>query len=296
MEAKKFDAEKLGRHLVEYGSLEKALEAINAKLASLKQQVEDLEERVKTLESDVRKLSEEKAALSTQVKDLESRKQALSRTVNSLQDQTERLRRSLPELKSSVENLQATKNRLQGEVAVLKKKDDELREKTVALPRIKEELERKAKLLQEVETKATSVEHKLKLLEGLMGFIGASTHADIEKSLTAVLELVAEGKTGKYEPEYLKWYILQELATDSFDVMTCTNCGIEFVVTGMVYWPRERLLGPSSFGNKYCPVCGSTFGVKVVKHFAGMLEKGLMRKAELGKTEPPKLPPEDIPA
>jgi len=281
MKLKKLDAEKLGKCLAKYGSLDKTIESMKAEIASLQPNVEELRKTQAGLKTEVQALSEKKTTLSNELKGLENLKQTLSQTVEVMQSQRKHLEKYLPKLENDVKVLETRRDSLEKENSELEKKTKEMEEKLKATSEVDRQLEEKTKALQEIEAKVSAAGLKFRLFEGLLGFMGANQAPGTESFLRTLPSLIEEARTGKHDADFLKKYVLGKLTWHSLDVMVCNECQVEFVVVRRF---KQRRLEPYAVYRtepEYCPICGASYTVLRKKELADMLEKELRSEAKV---------------
>jgi len=281
MKLRKFDAEKLGKRLAEYGSLDKAIESMKAEIATLQPNVEELQQTETGLKTEVKALSRKRTTLSQELKELEDLKQALSQTVEVLQSQRKHLEKYLPKLENDVKALETRRDSLEKENSELEKKTKEMEEKLKVVAEVDRQLEEKTKALQEIEAKVSAAGLKFGLFEGLLGFMGANQAPDTESFLRTLPSLIEEARTGKYDADFLKKYVLGKLTWHSLDVMVCNECQVEFMLIRRFKQRRPEPYAVYRTELEYCPVCGASYTVLRKKELAEMLEKELRSEAKV---------------
>lgn len=281
MKTKKIDPESLGKSLAEYGSLDKAIEAKKAQLASLQPQVEQLEKNKAKLQPEVEELLKNRISLEKENKKLEKRNETLAKTVKARGTQKKYLESRIPALEGEVAALEAKRAALNEEDSELDGKLREKEEKLRAVPTLDKEIAEKTKLLHDIEIRKSEAGARYKLFEAFMGFIGANSGADMEPFLILLPSLIEDAQTGKYDAALLKKYVLGKLTWNSLDVMACSDCGAEFVVTRRTQVRSSLDYKMYDRGIRHCPVCGMMPGVQCKNELARMLEEELKPKVQL---------------
>ena len=109
--------------------------------------------------------------------------------------------------------------------------------------------------LAEIEAKIQERGKRWEIFESLTGFLGSGRISDIEAFVSLAPQLVEEARTGKYEPEVLRRFILDGLTGGTLQSLVCTSCGARFVVDKP----------PKSYSDYHCPLtlCSLSIYVRV---------------------------------
>lgn len=272
---KTIDADRFGKRLAEYGSLDNAIEAIRNKLASSQSNLERLEGNRARLRAGVERLSKRKMALSEEVKDLRSLKQTLSQTTDAMEHQREQLEEYLPGLERNVETMEIRKSALEKESYDLEEKVNEMKKRFEAASEVDRELTEKIRALQEIQGKIASAGSRFELFESLLGFIAANESPQLEGFLESIPFLIEKARGEKYDASFLKRYILRTLTWDSLEVLDCGQCGTEFVVLGRAKTRDSEFYKRYEGERRCCPICGERSRVFVNKDISEVLEQEL---------------------
>lgn len=272
---KTIDADRFGKRLAEYGSLDKTIEAIRKKLTSSQSNLERLEKNQVRLRAGVEMLSKRKMALSDEVKNLRSLKQSLSETTDAMEHQSEQLEEYLPGLERNVETMEIKKSALEKQSYDLEGNVNEMKKRAQAAAEVDRELTEKIRSLQEIEEKIASVGSRFELFESFLGFIGANESPKLEGFLASIPFLIEEARKGKYDASFLKRYILKALTWDSLEVLDCGQCRTEFVVLGRSEVRDSEFYKRYEGEKRCCPICGQRSRVYVNKDISEGLEEGL---------------------
>ena len=287
MKPKKIDPKSLGKSLAEYGSLDKAIEAKKAQLASLQPQVDQLQKNKAKLQPEVEGLLRNRISLEKENKQLEKLNETLSETIKVMETRKKYLENYLPALEGEVGALEAKRAGLEKENRQLEEKIQEKEEKLKVVPALDKEIEEKAKSLQDLERRKSEAGARYELFEGFAGFVGANTGKEIERFLVDLPGLIKDARKGEYDPDFLKKHIIGKLTWNSLDVMSCLDCGVQFVILrrdqGRRDTPRYRTYNA---GLVQCPLCPHTTEVVCQKELTKMLEEELKPQAKRWQVVP----------
>jgi len=281
MKPKKIDPKSLGKSLAEYGSLDKAIEAKKAQLASLQPQVDQRQKDKAKLQPEVEELLRNRISLEKENKQLEKLSETLSETIRVMGTRKKYLENYLPALEGEVGALEAKRAGLEKENRQLEGKIQEKEEKLKVVPALDKEIEEKTKSLQDLERRKSEAGARYELFEGFAGFVGANTGKEIERFLVDLPGLIKDARKGEYDPDFLKKHIIGKLTWNSLDVMSCLDCGVQFVILrrdqGRRDTPGYRTYNA---GLVQCPLCPHTTEVVCQKELTKMLEEELKPKVQ----------------
>ncbi len=97
------------------------------------------------------------------------------------------------------------------------------------------------------------------------GLKGAEGLTDLQKAVGILPSLLEKVQEGEYTPEFLKNYILKDLAGPTLQIMKCTTCNARFNVDK-----------PPPIGGYQCPIGGSSHPVVVVDKEASAILKAVI--------------------
>jgi len=286
MRPKKIDPKSLGKSLAEYGSLDKAIEAKKAQLASLQPQVEQLQKNKAKLEPEVAEQLRNRISLEKQNKQLEKLNETLAETIKAMGTREKYLENYLPALEGEVGALEAKRAGLQKGNRQLEEKIQEKEEKLKVVPALDKEIEEKTKSLQDLERSKSEAGARYQLFEGFVGFVGATTGKEIEKFLVTLPGLIEDTRKGEYDPDFLKKHIIGQLTWNSLDVMSCLDCGVQFVILRRDQGRDTPGYRMYNAGLVHCPLCTHMTGVVCQKELTKMLQEELKPQAKRWQVVP----------
>jgi len=269
------DGEGLAKRLAEYGSLDKAMGVMESDLASLRSEVKDSEGRRARLKAEVETLSGKKTVLRQETRELETLKHTLAQTVEVMESQRKHLEKYLPRLENSVETLEARKTALEKQVKHLEEKIEQMEGKLKEASMIDKDLEEKKETLAEVEAKISAAGSMFELFQSFVGFVGANESPEMEKFLESIPFLVETARQRKYDANFLKKYVVRSLTWDTLNMLTCGDCGVEFVIVRKSREGRRGLYAQYEAERKCCPICGQRSTVFVNRNLSEVLEEEL---------------------
>ncbi len=240
--------------LTECGGLVEAINKLQVKQQLLLNEVSNLEQQAKfkgKLEGEISKLKADKASLEAHVAELE--KQEKSHT-----DQSQNKQNELAQLMSLIEQEQTSYQNLKEKEATIKKEISEKQtssddlDKKISLKQqgvsglVEQEskYERLVKDNAELESKISQQKTRWKAFEGFVGMVQSSSMEDLEKNTKVLLDLITKLEPGKYSPQFLKNFILKDLAGAELQILKCTSCQARFIIdkaaqTGSYKCPLE---------------------------------------------------------
>ena len=275
------DADGLAKQLAEYGSLDKAIGVMTPEAASLRSELKNSEESQAKLKTEVEKLSRRKTALQEETSELKSLKQTLAQTVDVMESQRKQMEKYLPRLEDSVESLEARKTTLEKQCRRSEEEIEKMERKLKESSMIDKKLEEKAKALADVEAKISAAGSMFELFQGFVGFVGANESPKLESFLGSIPFLIEQAQTRKYDADFLKKHVIRSLTWDSLDVLTCGECGVEFVIVRKSKEGRRGFYAQYEADQKYCPMCGKTYRVFVRKELSKILEEELRSSPQI---------------
>ena len=148
------------------------------------------------------------------------------------------------------------------------------------VPALDKEIEEKTKSLQDLERRKSEAGARYQLFEGFVGFVGATTGKEIEKFLVTLPGLIEDTRKGEYDPDFLKKHIIGKLTWNSLDVMSCLDCGVQFVILRRDQGRETLGYRMYNAGLVQCPLCGHMTGVVCQKELTKMLEEELKPRAK----------------
>jgi len=271
---KTIDAHRFAKQLAEYGSLDKAIEVMGIEAASLRSELENSRKRQAKLGAEVDRLSGKKTVLQEELTELKTLKRTIAQTVEVMESQRKHLENYIPKLEDSIETLETRKTALEKQCGHLEGKNEEMEEKLREAPKIDREIEDKAKLLADVEAKISAAGPMFELFQSFVGFVGANESPEMEKFLDSIPFLVETARERKYDADFLKKYVIGSLTWDSLDVLTCRECGVDFVIVRKSREGRKGFYAQYEADRKYCPICGRSSNVSRQKELSKILEEG----------------------
>jgi len=269
------DADRFAKQLAEYGSLDKAIEVMGTEATSLRSELENSKGRKAKLEAEVERLSGKKTTLQEETGELKTLKQTLAQTIDVMESQRKQLEKYLPRLESSVETLEARKTALEKQAKHLEEKIEEMEGKLREVSRIDKDLAEKKETLAEVEAKISAAGSMFELFQSFVGFVGANESPEMEKFLESIPFLVETARQRKYNADFLKKYVVGRLTGDTLNMLTCSDCGIEFVIAGKSREGRRGLYARYEAERKCCPICGQRSTVFVNRNLSEVLKEEL---------------------
>ena len=253
--------------LSEHGSLLQANKELEATIKPLRKQAKGLEEKAElkhSLETDVARLTAQQARLKKEVADLSTVREdriKLQKEVKSLTDKKNGLDHNIAEK-------QQFTNALCSDIEARKRELNEI-----------EEMEqRQASLsasLAEIESSLERRKYQQEILDSFRGLIHASSFDEIQRFVRVLPSLVEKDKQAGQDPAELRDYILETLTGGRLRIMECTSCGVRFSID------KEP---KSDYHNYYCPLCGPSLSIHVLRDEAAIL------KAELARRKPKLVP------
>lgn len=234
------NGKKLLNLLTECGGLVEAINKQQVKKQLLLDEVSNLEQQAKfkgKLEGEISKLKADKASLEAHVAELE--KQEKGHT-----DQSQKKQNELAQLISLIEQEQASYQDLkEKEVAIEKEisekqtSSDDLDEKiSLKQQKVSDLVEQESKYERlvkdnaELESKISQQKTRWKAFEGFVGMVQSSSMEDLQKHTKVLLNLITKLEPGKYSPQFVKNYILKDLAGAELQILKCTSCQARFII------------------------------------------------------------------
>jgi len=199
----------------------------------------------------------------------------ITQTVEVMESQRKHLEKYLPRLENSVETLEARKTALEKQVKHLEEKIEQMEGKLREASRIDKDLKEKKETLAEVEAKISAAGSMFELFQGFVGFVGANESPEMEKFLESIPFLVETARQRKYDANFLKKYVVRSLTWDTLNMLTCDDCGVEFVIVRKSREGRRGLYAQYEAERKCCPLCGQRSTVFINKNLSEVLEEEL---------------------
>jgi len=221
------------------------------------QALEKKTSHLKEIEHNIARLKAENVALEKSVAYLAKEKETFAQ----LQKDAKALNDNKIVLQQDIIVMEKYKQDLSGEIQALEKKTSDLKE-------IEAKHHSLSSDIAEMGVKINSSQTQLDVLQSFLGFIEASSSAQIDKFVSQLPDLLADARQKNYSPEFLRDYILETLTGGTLRTLVCTSCNTRFTVDT----PSKY-----SFGY-YCPVCFRGL-VKVVQHEATILKATLAEPA-----------------
>ena len=113
------------------------------------------------------------------------------------------------------------------------------------------------------------------LFQSFVGFVGANESPEMEKFLESIPFLVETARQRKYDANFLKKYVVRSLTWDTLNMLTCGDCGVEFVIVRKSREGRRGLYAQYEAERKCCPICGQRSRVFINKNLSEVLEEEL---------------------
>jgi predicted transcriptional regulator len=242
--------------LSEYDGLFQAAKTLQIKVEGLSKQVTGLEEQAKLkgkIEGEVAKLKTEKASLEAHVAGLHDQKDELDH----IKTEVGALGEKKAVLLKEVNGLEMRKKSLAGDIKTEEEKVSNLKE-------LKRKYEELLHDLAEVEARVNRDKKRWEVFEGFLGLVQSSSMAELQKSVMILPKLLEEVQEGTYSPEFLKGFILKELAGPTFQVLKCVTCQAHFYIDK-----------PPPVGGYQCPIGGFGHSVVVDKDALALLKAAL---------------------
>ena len=243
--------------LSKYGGLTDAVKVLQTKVQSLGKQVDGLEQKAKLkgeIEGDVVKLKAERASLETCVAQLSTEKNTLAQ----IQMEVTSLMEKRAILEQEITNMEEYKALLSDDIEAKEKKVSNLQELELKYDTVSANLS-------EIEAKEACEGIRWEMFKSFIGFIKSSSFEEVEKFVELIPHFLSEAKQGKYSPESLRNMILRNLTGDTLQLLQCTSCHARFVVDKP----------PESYKGYQCPICGSSYQVKVEQEGLAILKAAL---------------------
>ena len=222
-----------------------ATKALQTKVESLDKQVDGLEQKAKLkgeIEGDIVKLKVERTSLETCVAQLSTEKNTLAQ----IQIELSSLIEKKAILEQGITGMEEYRDLLSSDIESKEQKVSNLKELELKHDTV-------SASLSEIEAKEACEGTRWEMFESFLGFIRSSSFEEVEKFVDLMPHFLSEAKQGKYSPESLRNMILRNLTGDTLQLLQCTSCHARFVVDKP----------PESYKGYQCPICGSSYQVKV---------------------------------
>jgi len=252
------DGKELLQMLSEYSNLSEASKAMQAKVQALGKEADGLEQQAKLkgkIEGDITKLKAEKVSLEAYVAQLYEQKDLLEK----LKKEANSLIHKKAGLVQEIADLETYKESLGNEIKSLEKT-------TGALEELKTEYDAVSAKLSEIDDRLIREERRLQVYDSFLGVVQSSSVVQLEKFAKDLPYFIKDVKEGKHSPELIRTMLLNNLTESTLQVLKCGSCGVKFVVDKQ----------SSIIDNYYCPLCGTTYAVKVDKDFLAILKEELL--------------------
>lgn len=272
MKSQKFDPEKLGKDLAEYGSLPKAIEAMRGQMSSLQAEIESLQKNKTILVPEVEALVKKRNALKKEIDDLESIKQKLSHTIQQLQEKVKDLVSNRDRLEKEVHSLQIQETNLRQHNEELISKQKDMEEKLIALPEINRQIVEKTATLNDLESKIKEAGTQFKLFKSFLGFVKANSLDQIEEFFNEIPSFIDTARGTNYSVEAIKRVMFDKFTGGVFDVMKCASCNAEFVLTKKPQGDMSLIYTSTKTKPEQCPICSSRL-IQLKEELIGKLEQ-----------------------
>jgi DNA repair exonuclease SbcCD ATPase subunit len=253
MTAKPIDPHELKQLLKEYGSLPRGIEALKEEKAKLEAAVQGLKELqvIKT------KLVQEKADLEHEVESLVELKAKLEKDENLFEDKIKECKASVQKLKTEISELKRKQSVLEKEIEKREQRRNFLIEELKPLEdnrKVKQNLDNeiaKTKAsLEDLENMLKAESRKIEIFNAFLGLIRATNWQELDLFSAALPGFLKESREKQYSVELLKKYIIDRLTGKTANLLSCRNCGAEFVVNKV-----------PEYSGYQCPVCHMSISI-----------------------------------
>lgn len=272
--------------LNEYGNLSAVINKLEVKKKLLVDEVGNLQPLAKLkgkLEMEVKKLETDKAGLEANIAQLQNQKEELANKIEkqkndlnlqaaqyyAVQNSYQELTKTKTQLEQEITAMQAARDSLYNENTLLNQKVSNLKEKALKSEQYIAELESKngqlVKENAELDAKRNREKKRLKIFEGFLGFMQSTSLEELRKNAKVLPDFLMETQQDKYPTEFLKNFILENLAGPELQVLRCDTCNVQFVVNKI-----------AQQGISYrCPVGDMSHKVVIDKNALELLQKAL---------------------
>ena len=277
MIAKAFNPEKLKDLLHEYGSLANAIEVLEKEKASLETEVQHLQ----GLKAEKADLMQKNSQLETEVQSLAEFKAKLDEDTQLRAKEMTGCETSVSHLKAEIKNWRREKSALQQEIEEREQRRNCLIKELKPLEKnikFKEDLDReigKATVrLESVETRLKAEARRLEVFDAFLALVQAGDWHELQLFSSILPDLLRESQEKSYSVETLRNHIVNYLAGNTSNVLSCGSCGAEFFVNG-----------PPRYSSYQCPSCHMSIMVRTKVELADIL-RSLLHRPDAGEPPP----------
>jgi hypothetical protein len=226
--------------LTEYGSLTGVIDKQKAGKELLEKEISGLEAQAKLkgkLDAEVNKLKMDKVTLEANAINLKKQIEGYDSQLQKQKTQLDQLAESYYSIQLSCQELLNTKKQLDEEIsekqAVINSIDVEIKNKDQKLSNLKELEAKHEQLLKdntELESRISQQKMRWQAFEGFVGMVQSSSMEEFKKNTNLLHGSITQLEPGKYSQEFLKNFILKNLAGYGLQVLKCTTCQARFIV------------------------------------------------------------------
>lgn len=249
------DKNRLKQLLHDYGSLIRIVEALNQQKQILEADVRHLQE----LQEEKKQLTQQKATLGTETKSLASLKAGLNKSTDFLKQEVKTYQAESYKLKSQIEQLTQMKGAIKNQLESMAQRRNLLISELEPLEKnlnYKENLDKsieEARIsLNVLEGKLQAEARRLKIFNAFLGLVQANDWRELDTFAVVLPDFLKESRQKSYSVELLRSHVIAQLAGNAFNVISCSNCGGEFVVNK-----------PSKNKFYQCPMCHSMISISI---------------------------------
>jgi len=249
------DKNRLKQLLHDYGSLIRIVEALNQQKQILEADVIHLQE----LQEEKKQLAQQKTTLETETESLASLKAGLNKSTNFIKQELKTYQSESYKLKSQIEKLTQTK-------CILNEQIERMDQRSNLLIRELEPLEKNLKYkenldmqinearisLNALEARLQADARRLKIFDAFLGLVQANDWLDLDAFAAVLPDFLKDSRQKSYSVELLRSHVITQLAGNAFNVISCSNCGGEFIVNK-----------PSRSKFYQCPMCHSMISISI---------------------------------
>jgi chromosome segregation ATPase len=252
-----------GKHLLdmlgECGGLSEVINKQQAKKQLLEKDITDLEAKEKSkdkLEAEIKQLKVDKTALEDGISQVQKQQAECIAQYEKQKNEYERLDEIVMKLQISYQKFLEANSQIEHEIKEKRKfrdsLDNEIKDKNQQVSNLDEQMLKHEQLTKEnaeMESKVKKEKTRWEVFESFLGMVQSTSIEDLQKNAKTLLGFITELEPGKHSPEFLKNYILNDLAGPELQILKCTTCQARFAVN-KAEPPDSSYNGRESFG--YC--------------------------------------------